>query len=272
MKMHEFILGAGIVLLAASCESTRQSTTGTIATDGSTASMTQPAVSTATQTGTTATTNSTGSVNSSTSSPNTNPASPATPASAAGAMPTQPGNAVTVSGSTMANSTMNSTTRTDTSITPPGTVQSSFSTKYPNASNVRWYQYNNARVPIDWDMTGWPALTSRDFAVTYDENNAEHHAWYDAQGNWVGSTNQMKDYKGLPAPITTMLSSKYAGYNITDVHAETYKDRSAYQVEMTKGTDKVKMVVDANGNILKQKTKTVDANGNEVKEKIKIEN
>ena len=69
-----------------------------------------------------------------------------------------------------------------------------------------------------------------------------------------------------------MLSNKYAGYNITDVHAETYKDRSGYQIELAKGTDKVKMVVDANGNMLKQKTKTVDANGNEIKEKTKIQN
>ncbi len=159
----------------------------------------------------------------------------------------------------------------DTIITPPATVTTSFTTRFPKATNVKWYQYNSSTVPIEWDLTGWPALTNRDYTVMYDLDNAKYYAWYDAQGNWVGSTYQMTDFAGLPAPVSKMLSAKYAGYTIGNVHTETYKDMSAYQIEMTKGSEKVKMVVDPNGNVLKQKTKKVDASGNEIKEKVKID-
>jgi hypothetical protein len=161
---------------------------------------------------------------------------------------------------------------TDTIITPPATVTTSFMTRYPKASNVKWYQYKSSTVPIEWDLTGWPVLTERDYTVMYDLDNAKYYAWYDAQGNWVGSTYQMTDFAGLPAPVSKMLSAKYAGYTITNVHNETYKDLSAYQIEMTKGSEKVKMIVDPNGTVLKQKTKKVDASGNEIKEKVKMEN
>jgi hypothetical protein len=159
----------------------------------------------------------------------------------------------------------------DTVITPPENIQASFTTRYPKATNIKWYQYNSKTVPIDWDLAGWPALTNRDYAVVYEVDNVPYYAWYDWQGNWVGSTSVMKDFAGLPAPVSKMLSGKYPGYSIKDVHTESYKDMAAYQLELTKGGDKVKLVVDANGNVLKQKTKTVDAKGNETKEKVKIQ-
>ncbi len=157
----------------------------------------------------------------------------------------------------------------DTIITPPVKVTTSFSTRYPKATNVKWYEYRASDVPIDWELTGWPVLTTRDYAVLYELDNSKYYAWYDAEGNWIASTYQMKDFAGLPAPVSKLLSEKYAGYTITDVHAESYKDISAYQVELKKGSDKVKMIVTPDGNVLKQKTKYVDASGNETKEKVK---
>jgi hypothetical protein len=171
---------------------------------------------------------------------------------------------------TMANSKL-SIAISDTIITPPANISASFNTRYPKATNVKWYQYNSTTVPIEWDLTGWPALSNKDYTVMYEMDNANYYAWYDAKGNWIGSTNQLKDFAGLPAPVSKMLSAKYAGYTISDVHAESYKDLSAYELELKKGNEKVKMVVDPNGNVLKQKTKKIDADGNEVKEKVKIE-
>lgn len=164
-----------------------------------------------------------------------------------------------------------STTISDTIITPPASVQASFTTRYPKATNVKWYQYNSQNVPIDWDLAGWPSLTNKDYAVMYEIDNVPYYSWFDWQGNWIGSTSSMKDFAGLPVPVTKMLTSKYPGYTIKDVHTETYKDRSAYQLVLTKGEDKVKLIVDPNGNVLKQKTKTVDASGKEIKEKVKIQ-
>jgi hypothetical protein len=165
-----------------------------------------------------------------------------------------------------------SVTVSDTIVVPPDNIQSSFTMRYPKATNVKWYQYNSKTVPIDWDLAGWPALSNKDYAVMYELDNVPYYSWYDWQGNWIGSTSSMKDFAGLPAPVSQMISSRYAGYTIKDVHSETYKDMAAYQVELSKGGEKVKLVVDPNGNILKQKTKTIDASGNETKEKVKIQN
>jgi hypothetical protein len=159
----------------------------------------------------------------------------------------------------------------DTIITPPANIQASFTSRYPKASNAKWYQYNSTSVPIDWELAGWPTLTNRDYAVMYDLDNVQYYSWYDAQGNWIGSSGYMKDFAGLPLPVTKMLSSKYAGYTIKDLHTENYKDISGYQIELAKGAEKVKLIVDVNGNILKQKTKSVEANGKEIKEKVKIQ-
>ena len=159
--------------------------------------------------------------------------------------------------------------RKGTVITAPTNLQTAFSTQFPNASKVQWYNYNSADVPIDWELTGWPTLTNKDYAVMYNIDADSYYAWYDASGNWVGSTSMVKNHSSLPAPVMQLLSSKYAGYTIAEVHAETYKKQSGFKIELNKGTDKMKTVVDANGNILKQKTKTVGGSGNVNKSKIK---
>ena len=279
MKTYNLITIAAIMLVTASCESTRQTTSDTGTSNNAMAgntSLNNPGISTnpglpnSTESGhvavsaTTGTPNQTGTMQPATNQPiNTVPATNQSNMGNVQNTTLDPTNA-----SAQANNNMNRTS-TETYITAPSNIQSSFSTRYPTASDAKWNYYDNTKLPIDWELTGWPALTNRDYAVMYNADGNTHYAWYDARGNWVGSTSPMKDFTGLPAPVTQMLSSKYAGYKISEVHAETYKDQAGYEIEMNKGTEKIKMVVDATGNILKQKTKTVDAAGNVNKEKIK---
>lgn len=140
-------------------------------------------------------------------------------------------------------------------ITVPATVQTSFSARYPAATNVRWSNYTNSYVPVDWDLTDWQVLTPQDYAVTYDMDGNEYYSWYDSNGNWIGSSYAVINYNGLPAAVNNTLTTQYSGYTISNVRNVYWKDRSAYQVEMVNGDTRVKMLVDANGTILKQKTK-----------------
>ena len=87
-------------------------------------------------------------------------------------------------------------------------------------------------------------------------NGDQYYAWYDAQGNWIGSTYVLRDFKTLPAPVTAMINEKFSGYTITSVNSEMQKDKTAYEIQLKNGDNKAKIVVDANGNIIKQKTVT----------------
>ncbi|HYE54739.1 MAG TPA: PepSY-like domain-containing protein [Chitinophagaceae bacterium] len=153
-----------------------------------------------------------------------------------------------------------STTLSSTSSNPayaaPGTVQAAFTTQYPNATNVTWTAYDAAGVPIDWEMTGWTTLDASDHAVSFDMDGQRYYAWYDGDGTWVGSTYVIDDYTKLPAAVQSVISTKYNGYTIQKVHQEMWKDQLAYEIKLKRtDDDKVKLLVDNQGNILKEKLK-----------------
>jgi hypothetical protein len=161
----------------------------------------------------------------------------------------------TSTSSTPTTATSTSSNAAYSGVKVPAGVQTSFTTQYPNATNVTWSTYDVTVVPIDWEMTGWPTLDSSAYMVRYTMDNNNYYGWYDTNGNWVGSTYVISDYKSLPAPVNSMLNSQYPGYTISSVQRESWKDHKAYEIKMQNGDNKVKLVVDDNGNILKQKTK-----------------
>jgi|ERR1051326_7413583 hypothetical protein len=148
---------------------------------------------------------------------------------------------------------------TDTStvgIDVPVVVKKTFTTAYPTATNVVWSAYDASTLPIDWDLTGWPAMDQSDYVVVFNMNNDKYYAYYDANGDWIGTAYAVTDYKSLPSGINTMISDKYPGYTITNVDRVMQKDRMAYEIQMKNGNSKSKLLVDENGNIIKQKTVT----------------
>src|SRR5438477_12164170 len=145
-----------------------------------------------------------------------------------------------------------STVSKDT-VSVPSAIRSSFATQYPTAANVTWSTYDAANVPIDWELTGWPALDQADYVAIFDVNNDKYYAWYDSDGSWVGTTYVITDYKSLPSAINTMITEKFPGYTISSVHREMQKDHLAYEILLKNGDSKTKVLVDENGNIIKQK-------------------
>lgn len=145
---------------------------------------------------------------------------------------------------------------TTTGVVVPATTQTAFTTQYPTATNVAWTNYDAAvTVPIDWEMAGWTTMDANDFLVRFDMDNEKYYAWYDSDGNWIGSVYVLTDHSKLPAPVNTTITSKYAGYTIANVNREFQKDKMAYEVELKKDDSKVKLLLDADGNILKEKAK-----------------
>src|SRR5437762_9574002 len=136
----------------------------------------------------------------------------------------------------------------------PASVRTTFTTAYPTATDVVWTMYDATVLPIDWDLTGWAAMDQSDYVVTFTMNGDKYYGYYDVNGDWIGTAYVITDYKSLPAGINTMISDKFPGYSILAINREMQKDRVAYEIQLKNGNSKAKLLVDANGNIIKQKT------------------
>jgi len=153
---------------------------------------------------------------------------------------------------------------TTSSVEVPVEVKTSFETKNPKATNVTWKNYEPVS-HIEWDLTDWPLMEANDYYVTYDMDGMTYHSWYDDKYNWIATTNTMTDHAGLPAAVNKVLNSQFAGYTIENIDKENDKNREAYEIDLVKGEDKMTVLIDVNGNIMKKKGR-VDG------EKIKIKN
>lgn len=141
-------------------------------------------------------------------------------------------------------------------VTVPSTAETSFTAQYPAAADVTWSNYDAANVPIDWDLSGWPSPDQADYVAVFKVNGDKYYAWYDSNGNWIGTAFAVTDYKSLPSAVSSMISDKFSGYTITSVNREMQKDRMAYEIQLKSADSKAKLLVDETGNIIKQKTVT----------------
>jgi hypothetical protein len=137
----------------------------------------------------------------------------------------------------------------------PTGVRSSFAIAYPDATNVVWNAYDVNTVPIDWELTGWNTLGSDAYAVTFNMGPDQYYGWYDTNGNLIGTAVVVSDYTKMPYAVTNMIHDKYTGYNIDWVGREIVGSKTNYEVKLSQGDNKVKLLVDSNGNVLKEKAK-----------------
>lgn len=152
------------------------------------------------------------------------------------------------------------TTRTSTSdnqaFIVPANIQSSFSTLYPDATNITWSNYATVPVPIDWEMAGWEVMEADDYVVQFDMAGERYYTWYDADGDLIGTVALVTDHTNLPTAVSNVLNTQYAGYVIEDIEREIFKDKLAYEIEIKKNDDdQWKLLIDSNGTILKSKKK-----------------
>jgi hypothetical protein len=156
-------------------------------------------------------------------------------------------------------------TPTTTTIVVPDPVQATFRQKYPDVRDVTWSRYEPVS-NFDWEWSGWPALDTGDYVARFNWNNSDYWAWYDNDNNWIGSVATISDFNSLPASVNKTISTEYNGYTIESVDLENDKDKTAYEIDLTKGEDKVTLLLDENGKIMKKKSKIDDE-----KTKIKVQ-
>jgi len=151
-----------------------------------------------------------------------------------------------------ASTTETNTMSTKTSIEVPAATRTSFEMKYPKAADVNWSHYETMTVPIEWEWTGWPAMDTSDYVASFNVDGSDYWVWYDDEGDWVGTVTEISN-TGLPAAVNNVIQSKYAGYSVVSADKENDKNRTAYELKMENGKDKIKLLVDENGNVLKKK-------------------
>src|SRR5215831_4455673 len=80
----------------------------------------------------------------------------------------------------------------------PVSVKTTFTTAYPTASDVAWAMYDASIVPIDVDLTGWSTLEASDYVATFTMKGDKYYAYYDPNGDWIGTAYIITDYKSMP--------------------------------------------------------------------------
>lgn len=137
----------------------------------------------------------------------------------------------------------------------PVEIRTAFTTMYPNATRVTWYQYKPATMkvdPVEW----YYVLDEKDYYVSFLMDDADHIAWYD-NGKWIHSSTSI-DNTDLPTPISQAITTQFPGYVITEVDLEKGKNDLMYEVNLEKGADQWKVHFTPTGSIVKKKQKTAN--------------
>jgi hypothetical protein len=137
-------------------------------------------------------------------------------------------------------------------------LQRNFDNQYPTASNIVWASYDpGGSVEVsDWYMSGWPELNSSDYVVRFNMDGDQYYAWYDQDGAWIGSAYVIRDFTKLPTAIHTTLNQQFPSYTISKVNREFKRDGMVYEVVLKNNDTKVVLLMDNDGKIFKQKSKT----------------
>ena len=146
----------------------------------------------------------------------------------------------------------------------PAPTRTSFETKYPQATEVKWEKYQPVDTSTDDWSSGWMTnMDTSDYQVNFNWEGMDYIAYYD-NGDWIGSTARMTDNSKLPKAVNDAIHERYPNYTIKEVEKDNDKNQTVYEVKLENGKDKMKIHFDENGNALKAKGKV---SGQKVKAK-----
>ena len=135
----------------------------------------------------------------------------------------------------------------------PVQIRTAFTTMYPNATRVTWYQYKPATMKVDPEEWYY-VLDEKDYYVSFLMDDADYIAWYD-NGTWIHSTKNI-DNSELPVAVNQAITTQFPGFVITEVDLEKGKNDLMYEVNLEKGADQWKVHFSPTGSIVKKKSKS----------------
>ena len=145
---------------------------------------------------------------------------------------------------------------TDADVLLPEATQKTFDDQYPNSTDILWSTYDPSMEIInDWKPAGWDTIDRDDYEVQFEMDDRKHYAWYDRDGNWIGTVYIVNDFTTLPAFVTRSIIREYPTFTITSVKRQIYKDGSAYDMVLKNADTRMVLLMDPKGTILKYKAK-----------------
>ena len=91
-----------------------------------------------------------------------------------------------------------------------------------------------------------------DYTANFAMDNSNYMSWYTPEGDWIGSMTTV-DTVNVPAPVITSVHTQYVGYDLGTVTKFKNKNKTQYIIKINKGGEKMKLLVDENGQIIKKK-------------------
>lgn len=132
----------------------------------------------------------------------------------------------------------------------PQKVQTAFSQKFPQATNVKWDKENATEWEAEFTMDG----------TAYSAN-------FDKEGHWKETEYKMKE-STLPAAVKATLESKFAGYDVEGAEVSETPDGTVYELKLENDDTDMEVAINNKGEIIKKKMKKEnDEEGNEEEEK-----
>jgi hypothetical protein len=152
-------------------------------------------------------------------------------------------------------STSNTSISSNSAYDAPNSIKTVFVSQYPKAYNVSWSAYDvNAPTILDWELASWQQLQASDYSVRFSLDTFNYYAWYNTDGDWIGSAYVIKSSNALPDAVNNTVKAQFGAYSFDGAVREFWKDKEAYEIKLKNGeANKIKLLIDANGNILKQK-------------------
>jgi len=131
-------------------------------------------------------------------------------------------------------------------------AQTTFSTQYPNASDITWTDYDaTVMSPMDWSLVGYAPLDASARLVHFSQDNQNYYVLYDAAGMRVASAYVLTDFNTLPSAVNSELQLLYPAYTVNALSRVTLNDnRTAYEVELKKLYYTARVLIDDNGRVI----------------------
>jgi hypothetical protein len=116
----------------------------------------------------------------------------------------------------------------------PATIKTTFSQKFPTASNVEWGRENDQEWEAEFKLAG-----------------KEYSATFDNAGVWMETEYEIS-MKEIPAAIKTTLDKESAGFKIGESVIAENKDGKVYEFLLIKGKIETELLIDFNGIVTKK--------------------
>ena len=115
----------------------------------------------------------------------------------------------------------------------PAAAKSGFAAKFPTAQKVKW----GVEKPGE-------------FEAEFTLNGAETSALVDAKGNLLETETEIKESE-LPQAVKATMAKDFAGYKLDEIEKATdAKGVITFEMEATKGKDKLEISFDLNGKLI----------------------